>query len=199
MKNSFDRVAHFYDLLAKLAFGKVWKEIQLSPAANLKNKNEILIVGGGTGLVLKDFRQHQHITYVELSSKMIKKARIRSTKPKIDFIHRNYLNWKSNRRFDAVLLAFFLDSFNEENLYKVIMKVKDQLNAGGEVHVLDFQRGTRLQNLLVWVMYLFFRITTRLESRELLDFEKYFRTAGFRTDHSETFLNVWVAYRIYKC
>lgn len=198
MKNSFDRVAGFYDRLARLAFGKIWDKIQKSPLPFLQNKKNILIVGGGTGQILEYLGQGQEIVFVELSKKMLDLAKRRKTSAAVDFVHQNYLTWQSDQKFDVILFSFFLDAFSESSLNSILKKCQSELSRQGELIVVDFERAAPLQNFVTKIMLLFFRIATKLESRQLLDFKKIIASVGFEMIEAKAFLKGWVYLRVFR-
>jgi tRNA (cmo5U34)-methyltransferase len=48
----FDRLAPFYDSLARLIIGKGIKQSQLHFLNHLRDKTKLLVLGGGTGWIL---------------------------------------------------------------------------------------------------------------------------------------------------
>lgn len=198
MNNAFDKVASFYDRLALLVFGAEWKRVQLAPCDHLKGKKNILIVGGGTGQLLEGLGSDNEVVFVELSRKMIEKAKLRKSLAAVDFIHADYLEWRTDQIFDAVVFPFFLDSFSKTSLDKIIEKSRSELKPNGELHVLDFEKSSMLHNLLIKLMFLFFRITTGLESRELLDFRSAILAQDFVMMNECSLYNGWVKYRVYR-
>ncbi len=198
MKNSFDRVAGYYDLLAKLVFGKTWDKIQKSPLPFLQNKKSILIVGGGTGLILESLEENQKVVFVELSKKMLDLAKQRKTSAAVDFVQQDYLTWQSDQKFDAILFPFFLDAFSESSLNSILQKCQAELSSRGELIVVDFERAAPLQNFVTKIMLMFFRITTKLESRQLLDFKKIIANVGFKMIEEKAFLKGWVYLRVFR-
>ena len=76
--SSFSLVAPFYDQLAYLVFGRA---IKISTTKNYKiytaPESQVLIIGGGTGWILKELLQQtscKSIVYLEASDKMLHKA-----------------------------------------------------------------------------------------------------------------------------
>lgn len=197
MTNTFDRLAQVYDVLAGFVFGKVWERIQRAPVAFLKGKREVLIVGGGTGKLLPHLEEGQQVTFVELSPGMILKAKQRATKAAVTFVHADYLMWETSSVYDVILFPFFLDVFREANLRKVITKAQKQLSVSGELHVIDFQKGSWFQRSLIQIMYGFFRLTANLEADRLLDFHSELLQSGFSVQHEKTFVRDWIFYRVY--
>ena len=68
--SDFNLVAPIYDRLASIVFGKRWKSVQRFPAADLNNRQKIMILGGGSGAILESL-DAADVIYVELSGQMI--------------------------------------------------------------------------------------------------------------------------------
>jgi ubiquinone/menaquinone biosynthesis C-methylase UbiE len=69
--NGFDSIAGIYDVLAKLVFGQSIQRAQTHFLPNARNCTSILVLGGGTGWLLRHIRQVNaaaHIVYVDASS-----------------------------------------------------------------------------------------------------------------------------------
>jgi ubiquinone/menaquinone biosynthesis C-methylase UbiE len=197
MKNDFDRIALIYDLIARLFFGSVWKKVQLAPMDHLTNSNQILIVGGGTGKILEGFHKDQHIVYVERSIKMLDQAMKRSVQCRVDFVHDDYLYWKPEVKFDAIVFPFFLDCFQETELDRILTKSHKELSKKGALHVTDFVKNRWHQNFLIRFMHLFFRIVTGLSSSKLLDIQSHVLKNDFRLSFETSFYQHWIFYRIF--
>jgi trans-aconitate methyltransferase len=76
--NGFDSIAGIYDVLAKLVFGQSIQRAQTHFLPNARNCTSILVLGGGTGWLLRHIRQVNaaaHIVYVDASSAMLHRAR----------------------------------------------------------------------------------------------------------------------------
>jgi len=194
---NFDLIAGFYDRLAKVVFGKQWDFVQKAPVKFLENKRKVLIVGGGTGELLENLMD-QDVTYLEISERMIQQAKKRNIAAKVEFVTGDYLLWNSNKRFDAVVMPFFLDCFKEERLQRAINRTKEFLVPGGELIITDFQHTVWWKNVLVKLMYLFFRLTSQLEGDRLLDFEARILKDGFELKTREEYLGGWVFCGEYK-
>ena len=194
---NFDRIAGFYDELAALIFGKTWKKIQLAPVACLNRHKNVLIVGGGTGTILPHLDQEMCLTYVELSEKMIRTAQKRDHPTQIEFVHEDFVTWSPDTRYDAILMPFFLDCFDEDKLRIVIEKTRELLRPRGQLHVIEFHRSSELKNLLVKVMYLFFRMVTQMNGNRLLDVNSELLVSGFKLEKNVQFFESWIIHSIY--
>ncbi|MEQ9304157.1 MAG: class I SAM-dependent methyltransferase [Marinoscillum sp.] len=193
---NFDRVALIYDRLARLVFGPQWHQVQATAATDLNTVKHLLIIGGGTGAILEQL-DHPEITYVELSGRMIDRTKQRSTKAAMKFMNIDFLQWKSDQKYDAIYCPFFLDCFNEEQLPQVVQKLSEYLTDTGRLYVVDFQRGNWGQRVSVRVMLRFFRITSGLSANQLLDLRQVIVANGFEEKKSSCLLSGWVFYSIF--
>ncbi|WP_421873899.1 class I SAM-dependent methyltransferase [Marinoscillum sp.] len=193
---NFDRVAGIYDSLARIVFGCKWETIQTLAAPALNEKESILILGGGTGAVLEEL-MCESVMYVELSSKMLEKARRRSSKSNVTFYQADFLEWNADLQFDAVYCPFFLDCFDEKRLDQVVTKIKGMLTPEGELQVLDFQRGNWSQRMITQLMLYFFRMASALQAKKLLDISKFVQNSGFIKRDETTMISGWVFYARY--
>ncbi|MEM7110255.1 MAG: class I SAM-dependent methyltransferase [Bacteroidota bacterium] len=201
--NNFNLIAPVYDRLARLVFGDALINAQMHYYGVLKDGDEVLIVGGGTGHVLKVLDQLSiplYVTYLDKSEKMINLSKSRAPFQNIEvkYFHAE-LNTIGHIHFDVVLVAFFLDVFNQENLVKVINRLNQLLKKEGALLVTDFVNTSKgWHKLLIGFMYLFFRLTTRLEGNRLLDFEFYLKRRGFIKDTCRSFFHGLIESAIYR-
>lgn len=181
-----------------MVFGKQWDRIQLAPAINLKGKRHILIAGGGSGKLLEGLDNACNVTFLDLSKMMIMKARLRRSVSINTFIRADLLKWESTKVYDAIVFPFFLDSFQEQNLQLILSKTKGMLKDSGELHVIDFQTIGAARNFLVKLMYIFFRILTKMEGKRLLDINGEIQKAGLSSISESLYYNGWIYYRVYR-
>ncbi|MEM8567924.1 MAG: class I SAM-dependent methyltransferase, partial [Bacteroidota bacterium] len=108
------------------------------------------------------------------------------------------LDQLGNVHYDVVLAAFFLDVFTEENLAKVIRRLNHLLKPAGSLIVTDFVNTPKIwHKVLIGLMYIFFRLTTRLEGKRLLDFDFYLKGEGFVKDRCQSFFDGMIESAIY--
>jgi len=195
---SFDRVAWIYDRLAGLVFGSQWDQVQLTPVGNLAGKSRVLIVGGGTGLLLDALQGVEKIVFLEHSEKMIARSRNRGSHLQVDYVHADFFEWETSEKFDAIVMPFFLDCFGTEKLEGAIFKARTHLTENGELHVIDFQPASWWKNSLIRVMYLFFRLFSSLEGTVLLEIDGVIQNAEFRQKSETFFCDKWIFYSVYQ-
>ena len=182
--NDFDGVACFYDLLARLVFGNTIIEASSHYLSKLSAGDSILIVGGGTGKILKDIPAGVNVDYVEYSAQMLKRSQ-RYSREEIRFIQGDFFEVELKGNYDYVVFPFFLDLFSDEKIRKAIYKVRLLLKPSGKLIVTDFQSTHHFfQKLLISSMILFFRVSARMESKrlesimEILSEEKFVEEDG---------------------
>lgn len=171
MNNQFDHVAPVYDLLSAMVFGNRLMTVQCFFLDQLSENDKVLIVGGGTGKILKHpaFKRASSIDFLELSEGMIKRAqRYSKSLDDVNFIHADF--FQHSGRYDFIICNFFLDCFNEEYLAKACQQLRLMLNPNSRLVVTDFQKTSRVKHrLLLKAMLSFFRLFTSLQADELND------------------------------
>lgn len=190
---SFNLIAPIYDRLVWVVFGMVLWKAQKHHLTKIKANDSVLILGGGTGKILKDV-QSNAITFVDSSSKMIDLAQRNG---KAEFVQMDYLKPELDQKFDWVICPFFLDCFKEQNLTLVLEKIKLNLHETGRLIVVDFLPQKGIRKFMIWIMILFFKLFSRLDASRLLDLRKYVSNAGFRPSDQASFPNGWVFSDIY--
>src|SRR5882762_1794152 len=124
--NNFDRIAFLYDRLARLIFGHSIIDAQKHFLKLIPNRAAVLILGGGSGWILKDLlreRPEVYVCYVDASKEMITLAKKGTQSPRIVFIHGTE-NDIPKQQFDIVLTHFYLDLFSAGSLPTVIAKIR---------------------------------------------------------------------------
>ena len=177
--NDFDFIAPFYDRLAKLIFGRALLRAQLTHLSELKEKDQVLIVGGGAGELLEHIPFCTSIDFVEKSKRMIRRAKKRLVDRPVNFILEDFLSFESDKKYDVIICPFFLDCFEEQNLKLTINKCKKLLKKEGVLIVSDFEEKYS-NKFLLRIMHLFFRVTSRLESNKLKPINDFVVSEGFQ-------------------
>ncbi|MEO9476877.1 MAG: class I SAM-dependent methyltransferase [Cyclobacteriaceae bacterium] len=194
--NDFDKIAGYYDPIKRLVFGRKLNQAYQHYLPRLKEGDHVLIIGGGTGKILRDIPFNVRVTYVEKSRVMIRHAR-QYAQLDTEFYWADFLEYESPDTYDWIICPFFLDVFDSEHLTEVIAKIKIFLKPDGRLIVTDFKAGKRLQKLFVKVMYWFFKITTNIEAGQLLDINKHILISGFEDEESSFFMKNLIFSRIY--
>lgn len=185
--SSFNAISPVYDALAFVVFGRKLQQAQLVWLGQIPAHATVLIVGGGTGWLLEQVLrrcQPQRVVYLEASEKMVARASrriIRRAVPgSVDFRTGDETALKPDERFDVILTPFVLDLFTEQTLRsQFIPRLRNVLKPAGLWFATDFVQ-TRVwwQNILLWIMIRFFRITAGMEAQQLADWQQVLAEAG---------------------
>lgn len=198
--NDFDRIALIYDSLSKLIFQKSIFQSQLTHLNKIPTHANILIIGGGTGLILNEIlskKPEVQITYIELSKKMLKLSQNRLDSlnaQKVRFIHgdEKIILGFEPYTFDIIITNFFLDVFSSQKLLDVMQLLNGVLVENGLWINTDFVMSVTTgfevwKKWLIKFMYLFFNIFCNLEGKELLDLKTYFHKIDLPMIDSKSF------------
>lgn len=200
MKNDFDRVAPIYDLLAKIVFGDKLAKVQKEYLDHLSINSKVLIVGGGTGKILEwlPIEKRLAVTFVEMSDKMITKAKSRNSQALNTNFHLGDI-MEFEGKFDYIIANFFFDCFEERTLIKVLKKLNNQLYTQGKLIVADFSINYKNRDKIInRLMHWFFKVVSNLESKELKDIRRIIIASGFcethfkRCDRGQLFAGVYL-------
>jgi len=183
-RSNFNFIAPFYDLLARIFFGRSLQITQQFHLSKIGSEDKVLILGGGTGQVLR-WLPDCDVTYLELSTAMIARAKKRG---QAQFIQADFLTHSLDQKFDWIVCPFFLDCFDVENLNKVLLKIHSHLNNSGQLMVTDFQNNGRwVFRTKLATMLLFFRMAASLKTKELLRIDQCIKERGFKRTESQLF------------
>lgn len=197
---NFNGIAPFYDMLARMVFGKSIKKSQLAYLNHVPTQANVLIIGGGTGWIVNELllrAKPGKIDYVEQSKKMLNSAKQRLTKreytTQINFIHGNESAIPENEQYDVIITNFFLDIFTYAHLKIIVDTLYQHLKPGGGWIVTDFDdqqcKQSWWKQTLIKFMYFFFRMTTGLEGNKLHNFGAVLEEKNMRFVRSTPFFH----------
>lgn len=208
----FDRITGVYDFMACIfSFNRINKS-QLAFLSHLSTQKTALILGGGTGYFLQKMLEQNktiHITYVDVSAKMIaySKKRVEENCPntlyRVTFICAAVedLEWQT---YDVIVCNYILDLYNNAGLEVLAKKFKHNLNAEGFLYVTDFHI-QETNGLLKWctqmglkALYTFFRYATQLRTKQLPEIDRLLTEQGFFISDSKSYLSGILMCRLYK-
>jgi ubiquinone/menaquinone biosynthesis C-methylase UbiE len=183
MANNYNSIARFYDFISRIIYRDSIIKAQVSLIQFISENNKVLIVGGGTGWILEEIsklnKQNISVVYVEKSSAMIALAKKRNYKNlRVEFIEKRIEDYSSAEKFDIIFTPFLFDNFFKEKIDAVFIQLDTLLKQNGIWLYADFvndKTNKKLwQQFLLKVMYLFFRLTTRIETQTLINMRPYF-------------------------
>lgn len=203
--NDFNRIAPVYDLLASIVFFGRIRQSQRAFLSVINPNEKVLIIGGGAGSILKDLdvlNLGLQITYVEMSSAMIKKAqKVRlQNESKPEFVINDFLKLELNQKYDIIICNYFLDVFIQKDLDTVIEKIKRALKPNARLLVADFEisEGHLWQRFLSYVTHRFFVIIANLSSRFLLNHHQLLLLHGYSLIKESRLYKGFIVSRVYK-
>lgn len=183
MATNYDKIATRYDLIRKIVLGNAIVEAQVGLLKYVPANSRVLIVGGGTGWILEEIvKIHSSgliIDYVESSAKMIQLSKKRNCYlNEVNFIHQPVEEFIAATNYDAIITPFLFDNFQKEKIAIIFARLHSYLKNTGVWLYADFvydeSKGRLWQKVLLKIMYLFFRITCKIETQELINMESFF-------------------------
>lgn len=181
---TFDRVAPYYDRLARFVFGRALEQAQVALTGQLPTGGRWLLLGGGTGWLLEQILHRcspTEVLYIEASQPMLSQAeqRLRGHPHRsiVQFCHGTEASLHSDDRFDVILTPFVLDLFSEEWLdTHLIPRLLDTLRPTGYWLITDFvPTHVWWHRLLAKAMLSFFRLTAGVRISRLPDWPRLMR------------------------
>jgi ubiquinone/menaquinone biosynthesis C-methylase UbiE len=204
MAANYNNAAWFYDRLSRIVYGNALVKAQVYLLQYIRPGATILIVGGGTGWILEQIAlihpSGLHITYVEVSDKMMALSQKRNTgNNQITYINDAIENVTGLGSFDIIITPFLFDNFTPEKLETVFTHLHYSLKNNGLWLNADFQlTGKWWQNILLTSMLFFFKVLCGVESTQLPDYEKLYRHYGYETLDSKTFFGEFIISKVYR-
>lgn len=194
--DGFNKIAPVYDALARLIYGKSIVKAQKHYLFLLKNSENILVLGGGSGWIVVELCKHTtaDITYVEASSTMIALTKQRNFPAnQVRVIHGTEDHTPEGMVFDTVITNFYLDLFSEEKQHEVVKRILLTLPKNGMWLVSDFVDTRKWwHRLLLVVMHQFFRRLCKIEAHKLSDWETTLCKNGLKQTQTESFYNGFI-------
>jgi ubiquinone/menaquinone biosynthesis C-methylase UbiE len=203
MPANYDNSAWFYDSLARVVFGNSLVKAQTHFLHLIPANANVLIAGGGTGWIIEEISKIHpvglHITYVEISARMMALAKKHTTNNVVTYVNAPVENAGLLADFDVMITPFLLDSLSPDIFNKVFDNLYDLLKPGGLWLNTDFQlTGKWWQKPLLNTMYFFFRTVGCVDSSILPDLKKAFANKEMKLFDEALFYGNFVAAGVYK-
>jgi ubiquinone/menaquinone biosynthesis C-methylase UbiE len=201
---SFDALGPWYQTLEWIAFGDDLQRCRVACLGDIAVPGRVLIVGEGNGrFICELLRLHPgiEIDCVDASHRMLELARKRIERELPDrakcvrFLHQDILSWAApERHYDLLVTHFVLDCFPEAALTEIVTKLARAATDDANWLVADFcvpATGMARLRARAWLaaMYLFFRVTARIQASELVDPTPFLRAEGFALARQHLFRN----------
>lgn len=187
-----------------MVYGNAIRRAQRIHLTALQGAHNILVVGGGTGAILKELLSADpapKIFYAEASQRMLQLAAERLSyeeRLRVTFFHGTDRSLPQNIRVEAIIIHFFVDMFNEKDLMPVLQRLHSILAPGGQLVCADFIDDTWWQRAMLKVMYAFFRVMTGLSNQQLAPWRKMIPLAGFEYLQSKRFWHGFIYSALYR-
>jgi ubiquinone/menaquinone biosynthesis C-methylase UbiE len=195
-----DPIARWYRWLEYLGFGGALERRRCAFLAEVSNARRILALGDGDGRFLARLVERMNpeteIDYIDLSRRMLELARRRIEASghahPVTFLQADALAVAlPSAEYDLIVTHFFLDCFNETEASKLVHRVSHATFPHARWLISEFRQpegGWRSAWAWLWlrVLYLFFRVTTGLKTRRLINHHPLLMQAGFRLSRTET-------------
>jgi ubiquinone/menaquinone biosynthesis C-methylase UbiE len=200
---SFDVIAPVYDLLSRAVYGRSIVTAQQYMLKYIEEGSSVLIVGGGTGWIIEELfaiNTTCTVVYMEASQKMLEKAQARIhgiDQSRIQFLLQTEI--PSEGLYDVVITNFFLDLFPSGKLVRIIQQLKNLIKDDGSWIVTDFvDDGKHWQQLLLNLMYFFFRNVSKIEAAVLPPWRLLLAETGMQKMETKRFYAGFIETAIYQ-
>lgn len=190
---SFDAIAPHYRWMEFILAGKKLQRCRTRFLHDIPAPRQVLLLGEGPGRCLMECCRRfpdATITCVDASARMLTVAAQglkrcgHGTRP-VEFIQADALEWEPlARTFDLVITNFFFDCFRADQVEHIVTLVSAAATPEANWLLADFQTPARgmkriRAQLILWLMYAFFRATTRLPAKRLTPPDPFLTNAGF--------------------
>jgi ubiquinone/menaquinone biosynthesis C-methylase UbiE len=163
--------------------------------AEVADAHRVFVVGDGDGRFLARLvaqNRGASIDYLDASARMLELARDRVAGGHVDFHQGDVLTVPLPQvRFDLIVTNFLLDCFDHEDVQRVVQRLASVSKVGTRWLIAEFRErpgGLRMVWTRAWlaVLYMFFRWTTGLKVRRLVDHRPFLEACGFRILRTES-------------
>jgi ubiquinone/menaquinone biosynthesis C-methylase UbiE len=183
-----DPIARWYRWLEYIAFGRALERRRNAFLSDVADARRALVLGDGDGRFLARLvrKMHGTIDYVDISPRMLELARGRAG----DRVH--YILGDARTiplpaaEYDLIVTHFFLDCFNQQDAAALVNKIAHAAAPHARWLISEFRAVSWWSRLCIGALYVFFRITTGLETKRLIDHHSLLRQRGFAIERSET-------------
>ncbi|MES2596181.1 MAG: class I SAM-dependent methyltransferase [Verrucomicrobiota bacterium] len=191
---SFDILAPFYRSMERFTAGRKLQRARTEFLDVIPVPTRILTVGEGHGpFLLECCRRYPEawIVCVDASKAMMAQAKEALKQnglndARVQWVHADLLSWEPPvASFDLIVTHFFLDCFTHEQMSMLVPRLSKAADRGGSWLMADFQVPAhgwrRLRSKIILAMlYLFFRVATRLSAKSLITPDPLLQAAGWR-------------------
>ena len=190
-----DSIARWYRWLEYAGFGGELERRRCAFLPDVTGARRALVLGEGDGRFLEKFVDRSRATRidcVDASARMLDLARRRAGVERVAYHHAYARSIPLPRAgYDLVVTHFFLDCFDETAAARLVERVADAAEPHARWLISEFRQpvaGWRAAWARAWlgVLYLFFRLSTGLRTRRLVDHRPLLASCGFRLAREES-------------
>jgi SAM-dependent methyltransferase len=179
-----DRIASHYWWIERLGMGRALERRRRWFLPQLDSARRALVLGDGDGRFLRELLRSNtgvRADYVDLSRRMLELARDNAGAERVTYQRADALTVELPRdEYDLIATHFFFDCFGSGELKTLIGRAADSAKPRARWVVSEFCVSSIAARQLIKALYLFFRITTGLKTRQLADHRPMLRSHGFR-------------------
>lgn len=197
---SFDRLAPHYRWMELLLAGRKLQRARTRWLGELNRARRVLLVGEGNGRFLAACAHRlpqARFICIDASAAMLREARERwqrngGQNGDAEFVHAQLPDAQlPTEGFDSIVTHFFLDCFPEPLLEAVIAALARAAKPQARWLAADFCEAPRglarvRSRIILWLMYRFFRIATRLPAHRLINPDTLLTRHGFQLRARQT-------------
>ena len=182
-------IARWYRWIEYVAFGNSLQQRRTAFLAQVADAQRVLVLGDGDGRFLEKLVEQDplaRIDYVDVCGRMLELARTRAGTGRVIYHQADALEIPlPERGYDLIVTHFFLDCFDEAGAARLVERAALAACPNARWLISEF-RPTWWSPPLLAGLYLFFRITTGLKTRRLIDHHPLIARYGFRVVRSES-------------
>ncbi len=185
-----DPIARWYRWLEYLGFGHALERRRFAFLREVGDARRILVLGEGDGrflIKLVEQNIHASIDYVDLSERMLQLARERAGDERVVYHHANAIEFAlPEAEYDLIVTHFFLDCLSRDEMERLIDNLVRSVRPRARWIVSEFREPAAWAHAMVAMLYMFFRWTTGLRTRVLVDHRPVLERHGFTMLRCET-------------
>jgi SAM-dependent methyltransferase len=183
-----DRIARWYRWFEYGGFGRALERRREAFLSDVSDARRVLALGDGDGRALAKLlaaAPRAGVDYIDVSARMLELARARTGTERVAYRNDDARTALLPAvEYDVIVTHFFLDCFDETDLELLIARLADAATPEARWLISEF----RGNGWLIRALYFFFRITTGLRTRRLVDHHPLLKRHGFHLVRHE---NAW--------
>jgi ubiquinone/menaquinone biosynthesis C-methylase UbiE len=189
-----DRIAPWFRWLEYCGFGRELERRRFQFLPQVGDARRVLALGEGDGRFIARLAAQNPdavIDCVDASARMLELAQGRAGS-RLNYRHADVRDAPlPPAQYDLIVTHFLLDCFEEADLRELAARVAATAQPGARWVVSEFRQpssGWRAAWAWLWLglLYWFFRVTTGLETRRLVDYHPILAGQGFRLERQQT-------------